>query len=278
VQQITNNVFVETGVHGCNHGFVITTGGIVMIDSPQMPSDALVWRDAMREKGEIRYLINTEPHRDHVTGNFFFPGTVISHEGTRQALSNVSVDAIMDPIRELDPAGLPLMEGYILKKPSITFATELFLYVGQHTFQLIHLPGHTASEIAVHIPEERVVFTGDNVFCNVQTYLNRAYPDEWLRSLARIGDLDVDVIVPGHGDICDKRYLAEQASFIREWMAAVGEAIRQGLSKEEAQTRISFCDRYPPGMGKSDARGREVQRMNVERLYDLLKKKEIAGP
>jgi cyclase len=273
MQQISDNVFVETGIKGCNPGFVITTDGIVMIDTPQTPTDALKWRDAIEKKGEIRYLINTEPHRDHVMGNFFFPGTVISHQGTREALSSLTIDAIKNLIMEIDPGGLPLTEGYFLKKPSITFTTELFLYLGQHTFQLIHLPGHCASQIGVYIPEERVVFTGDNIFYHLQTYLNRAYPDEWLQSLARIGDLDFDIMVPGHGEVCHKSYLEEQASTIKEWTAAVGHAIKQGLSKEEAQNRLSLFDRYPPGRGKSDAEGRKIQRMNVERLYDLLKER-----
>ena len=45
MQQLTKNVFVETGVRGCNHGFVKTACGIVMIDTPQKPTDALKWRD-----------------------------------------------------------------------------------------------------------------------------------------------------------------------------------------------------------------------------------------
>jgi hypothetical protein len=40
-QQLTSNVFVETLVRGCNHGFVITSDGIVMIDRPHKPSDGL---------------------------------------------------------------------------------------------------------------------------------------------------------------------------------------------------------------------------------------------
>lgn len=270
MNQITDNVYVETGLRGCNPGFVITEDGIVMIDSPQRPSDTLKWRDEMKGKGEICYLINTEPHPDHITGNFFFPETVVAHQGTREAFCSLSVNMIMDRIKAIDPEELPLMEGYFLKAPSITFSERLFLYLGHHSFELIHLPGHTASQIAVYIPEERVVFTGDNVFHKVQTFLHQSYPDEWLRSLKRIGDLDVDLIVPGHGGVCDKNYLKEQASFIEEWTEAVREAIRQGLSKEEAQAKISFLDRYPMDIGLA-ARGPEVQRMNVERLYDVLK-------
>ena len=269
--KVSDNVYVETDIRGCNPGFVVTEEGIVMIDSPHKPSDTLKWRNEMRSKGEIRYLINTEIHPDHVTGNFFFPATVISHQGTRDALSSPPYpDLIMDRLKSIDPKELSLMEGYYLKKPSITFSERLFLYLGHHTFELIHLPGHTASQIAVYIPKERVVFTGDNVFHNVQTFLHQAYPDEWLRSLKKIGELDVDVIVPGHGKVCDKSYLKEQASFIEEWMEAVKEAIRQGLSKEEAQAKISFLDRYPMDTEMAE-HGPELQRMNVDRLYRVLK-------
>ena len=270
MQQMSDHVFVETGIQGCNPGFVVTDEGIVMIDSPQQPSDAMKWRDAMEGKGEIRYLINTEPHGDHVIGNFFFPGTVIAHQGTKEALSSLSVEMIVDKIKGIDPEGLPLMEGYFLKTPSITFSQDLSLHLGKHTFELIHLPGHTASQTAVYIPEERLVFTGDNIFHKVQSYLHQAYPDDWLRSLKRIEELDIDVIVPGHGEVCDKRYLKEQASFIRDWLEAVSEAIKQGFSKEEAKARISFLDRYPMDIGL-DWKGSQVQEMNVERLYDLLK-------
>ncbi len=269
MQQVSTNVYVETGFRGCNPGFVTTKEGIVMIDSPQNPSDAMKWREQMKGKGEVRYLINTEPHGDHVTGNFFFPGTVIAHQGTRDALSSFDLNMVMERMKVIDPEGLSLMEGYSLKKPSITFSERLFLYLGEHTFEVIHLPGHTASEVAVYIPEERVVFTGDNIFYKVQTFLHQGYPEEWLQSLKRIGELDVDVIVPGHGEVCDKSYLKEQVAFIEEWVEAVRQAIKQGLTKEEAQAKISFLDRYPMDIG-IEAMGPEVQKMNVERLYDLL--------
>jgi cyclase len=270
MQRLGANVYVETRLRGCNPGFITTQEGIVMIDTPQRPSDALNWLNEMKGKGEIRYLINTEPHGDHVIGNFFFPAIIVAHQGTRDALSSLSKEMILDKIRTLDPEGLPLMEGYFLKKPSVTFSEDLSLYLGSHTFQLIHLPGHTASETAVYIPEERVVFTSDNVFCRVQTYLHQAYPDKWIQSLKRIEELDVDLVVPGHGEVCDKSYLKEQASFIEKWVGAVRQAIRQGLSKEEAKDKISFLDHYPMDIGLGP-KGPEVQRMNVERLYDYLK-------
>jgi hypothetical protein len=55
-------------------------------------------------------------------------------------------------------------------------------------------------------------------------------------------------------------------------MEAVRLAIQRGLSKEEAQEKISFLDRYPMDVALA-AMGPEVMRMNVNRLYDLLSKR-----
>ena len=90
MQQIRGNVFAETKEPGCNPGAVVTTEGIVFIDSPQQPSYALNLQEEMKQRGEFRYLINTEPHNDHVIGNYFFPIPVIAHQKTREALEKIS--------------------------------------------------------------------------------------------------------------------------------------------------------------------------------------------
>ncbi len=272
MQQVTRNVYVECHIRGCNPGFVTTSEGVVMIDTPQQPSEAVKWRDLVAAKGTVRYLINTEPHGDHITGNAFFPtATVIAHQGTKERFAIPPVEQMKERMRQTDPDSVPLVEDYKPHPPTITFTDRLTLDMGDHTFQLIHLPGHTASEIAVYIPEERLTFTGDNIFYKVQVFLQEANPFDWLESLKKIAELDVDILVPGHGEVCDKSYIPEMASFIQEWVDAVRDAVEQGMSKEEAMDRISFLDRYPMGQGL-EAMGPGLQRMNVSNLYDRLSK------
>ena len=91
MQKITQNVYVETGFRGCNVGFVVTEEGVVMIDTPQMPSDAVKWHEEVARHGTVRDLINTEPDAEHWTGNYFFEGAVVAHEGTRKAILAASV-------------------------------------------------------------------------------------------------------------------------------------------------------------------------------------------
>ncbi len=125
--------------------------------------------------------------------------------------------------------------------------------------------------MAVYIPEERVVFTSDNIFHKVQAFLHQALPYEWLDSLKRLQELEADVLVPGHGSLCDRSYIPEMSAFIQAWIDAVTAAINQGMSLEEAQDKISFLDRYPAEAGV-EFMAQELQRWNVARLYQVLKK------
>jgi len=271
MQKITANVYAETKFRGCNPGFVVTKEGVVMIDTPQMPADAIKWRDEIAKYGTVRYLINTEPHGDHFTGNYFFKGTVVAHEGTREAILAASVAQLKERLKQTAPESLSLIKRFNYRPPTITLSQRLTLYLGDHTFQLINLPGHTPYQVAVYIPEERVVFTSDNVFGKVQAWLHQAVPYQWLDSLKRLQELEADVLVPGHGELCDRSYLPEMSAFIQDWIDAVTAAIKQGMSLEEAQNKISFLHRYPME-GGSEPMAQQVQRMNVAGLYQALKK------
>ncbi|MBI2329092.1 MAG: MBL fold metallo-hydrolase [Chloroflexi bacterium] len=271
MQKITANVYAETGFQGCNVGFVVTREGVVMIDTPQMPADAIKWRDEIAQYGPVRYLINTEPHGDHITGNYFFEGTVIAHEGTREAVLAASVAQLKERLRQTAPESLALVKNYRYRPPTITLSQRLTLYVGDHTFRLTHLPGHTPYQVAVYIPEERVVFTSDNIFYKVPSALREAVPYGWLDSLKQLQEMEADVLVPGHGELCDRSYLPQQSAIIQAWIDMVTTAMNQGMSLEEAQDKLPFIDPYTRE-GKNTPMGQQRQRLNVARLYQVLKK------
>ncbi len=273
MQKVSENVYAETGFRGCNPGFVVTSEGVVMIDTPQMPANALAWREEVARHGEVRYLINTEPHIDHFMGNYFFNGTGIAHEGVREAI--VAAMGNVEQAREWLAREVPdlssELKDFTFKPPAITFSERMTLRVGGHTFELIHMPGHTPYQAAVFIPEERVVFTSDNVFCRVQTFLQQAVPYEWLESLERLETVDADVLVPGHGAICDKSYIPEMRSIIQAWIDAVQGAIDEGLTVEEAQEKLTNVDPYSLESG-IEGFAQQLPRINVARLYQVLKK------
>lgn len=271
MQQVSDRVYVETAFRGCNVGVLVTSEGLVLIDSPQHPVDALKWRSELEGKGPILYVINTEHHLDHVVGNHFFPGVVVSTQGTRDALDRPGeAETARDVTVQLWPESSPLLEGYALRIPTVTFTEQLSLFIGDRTLHLIHLPGHVPGGLAVHIPEEKVVFTGDNVVRHFGPAFHEALPAQWLDSLKQIEALGAEVVVPGHGPVCDNRYIPEFARELDVCIESVKGAIKRGLTREEAASQIDFLRRYEAyGIALNEIR-REHQREGVRRLYDLL--------
>jgi glyoxylase-like metal-dependent hydrolase (beta-lactamase superfamily II) len=270
MEQLTSSVYAETQIRGCNHGFVVTSEGVVMIDSPQKPSDALKLKEEIAKHGELRYIINTEPHGDHWTGNAYFDAPVIAHEGVRTRILETDMVEHVERVANFGPDEIPLLEGYTPNVPVITFKNGMTLRVGDHTFRMIHMPGHTLYQAAIVIEEEGVVFTSDNIFHKVQTWLHEANPDLWLSALESLRKLNEDIFVPGHGDLCDKGYLDEQGSFILEWKEYVKGAIDQGMTRDEAALNLNkFVDRYPMDVGQAHM-APMVMRISAANLYDYL--------
>ena len=95
------------------------------------------------------------------------------------------------------------------------------------------MPGHTAPQTSVLVPEEGVVFTGDNVFHKCRSWLQECDPWEWLAALKSIEALDVETIVPGHGEPCGKAYLKEQGQIVENWIGYVERFVDRGVGPDE---------------------------------------------
>jgi glyoxylase-like metal-dependent hydrolase (beta-lactamase superfamily II) len=195
---------------------------------------------------------------------------VIAHEGVRRRILETNLDEHVARVATFGPEEPRLLEGYRPNVPIITFRNGMTLHVGNHTFQMIHMPGHTAYQAAICVKEEGVVFTSDNIFHKVHTWLQEANPDLWLVALESLRKLDEEIFVPGHGEVCGKAYLPEQAAFIQEWKAYVKDAIDRGMTRDEAVERLTaMTGRYPMDVGQ-DGMAPGVMKRNVANLYDYL--------
>jgi cyclase len=264
--QVSKNVFVETGMVACNVGCLATEAGLVMIDTPMKPTDAIKWRDEAGKKGIIQYLINTEEHADHWQGCYFFPGTLISSQITRDKLTKVPLAMPVEGIKKLDPQGAFLAKDYRIRLADITFNDNLALYVGSHTVKLFKVPGHSTGGIAVYLPEESVVFTTDIVFHKKKSWLQESDPEAWLKALKYMNDLNPEVVVPGHGPVCKKEVFQEEAGIIQKWIDAIKKAIQQGWSVEEAIARVPDQDPNPKQEGTPMTEA-ELHKVTVVNLY-----------
>ncbi len=269
MQKITQNVYVENKTSLCNSSCVVTKEGVVAIDTPMVPANAKKHVAEISKFGKIRYVINTEPHGDHISGDCYFGGTLITHEGTRDAILASKVEDFKAMLQRMAPDTLPLDKDFRYRPPDITLTERLTFYLGDHTFHLINMPGHTPYQVVVYVPEERTIFTSDNISRAIP-FFHQAVPDAWLKTLKELEKFDVDYVVPGHGDVGDKTCIKEMYYTVTIWLNTIKDAIAKGMTLQEVQSKVTMAKEFPNL--PRDERTNGIIQMNVTRLYEILKK------
>lgn len=273
MQEIADGVFSEIKYYGCNVSCVKTDEGLLLVDVPQNPSDALHWRAEVEKIGPIRYLVNTEHHADHIMGNWFFREAVfVAHEGTlarfREAVS--TAEEWKKRVASTNPKEAAHMDGFDFREPDILFNDRMTLYLGGREFQLIHKVGHTENQAMVYVPDAKALLPGDNVVENWPPLLHSGVADAWLKTLDFIEGMDVKVITPGHGEVCDKSVLSVLRKDIRELVAKVQAAIDAGKTKEQAQAMKDYVLHWEPIRKKAPDFYQTLGARSIGRIYDVL--------
>jgi cyclase len=112
--------------------------------------------------------------------------------------------------------------------PTLTYQDRMELTAGGTEVRLIHPgPAHTVGDTIVWLPERRIVFTGDLIFNGGTPFVLFGSLSGSLRALETLRELDAEIVVPGHGPVCDpgvydtvERYLRHVAELATEGRAA----------------------------------------------------------
>jgi glyoxylase-like metal-dependent hydrolase (beta-lactamase superfamily II) len=145
-----------------------------------------------------RALVNTHHHGDHTYGNWLMPPStpIIGHVTCREdvlAAGLVAAHVLAGP----DYGHLEI------RPPDVTFTGGMTVHLGDREIELIHVgPAHTRSDVLVWLPQERVLFAGDIAFAGGQPFLAEGSVAGYPTALARIRQLQPEVLVPGHGPVC----------------------------------------------------------------------------
>jgi glyoxylase-like metal-dependent hydrolase (beta-lactamase superfamily II) len=276
MQEIADGVFSEIKYYGCNVSCVKTDDGVLLVDNPQNPSDALDWRAQAEKIGPIRYQVNSEHHADHIMGNWFFrDATFVAHEGTLERFHETVGDTPegwLDRIEPLDPEGVAQAraDGFDFRKPDVLFNDRMTLYLGGREIELIHKVGHTENQAMVYLADAKVLLPGDNVVEDWPPLLHSGVADAWLETLDFIEGLDVKVITPGHGEISDKSILPVLRDSIKDLVAMVQGAIDEGKTKEQAQEMKDYVLKWDPIVKKAPDFYQILGGKGIGRIYDVL--------
>lgn len=273
IQKVKNRVYVETELMGANVGWVETEQGLVLIDTPYLPQEIQQWKEAIAKLSdkEIAYVIDTHHHFDHCLGNALFSPNVVAHQSTYEEM--VRPDGTMrhyfvSTSEDLTAEVKKQIYDLPLGLPRFTFSDRMWLHLGDATIELIHIGGHTNSTILIYLIEDKVLFTGDAVVSNMHPYKGQANFRHWIEGLERIQEMDIDVIIPGHGEICHKADAKGMLEYFQQMWDRVLELRREGCAKDKVVERthdlITFFPIEPGTEAEASMRFDE----GTARLYD----------
>jgi len=274
----TEIVELETGVFArlheglTNAGIIVGDESVLVIDSLRVPSFA---RDLIKDVKDItnkpiKFVIDTHSHWDHSWGNEEFPdATIIGHKNCYAEMVDVEwneqwrkkVTSSNDPWSE---------EGNIVNitPPNMTFETSMQMYFGGRELDLKYFgKAHTSGDIYIHLPNEKIVFTGDVAQDGGVPYLGDCYPVDWPETDNKLAALPIERFVSGHGPIGNHQALQGARDFIHNLVNSVKSAIADGQNATQASE--SVINQLTPQYGNWRSFDRIGE--NLPSVYEKLK-------
>ncbi|MCC6677069.1 MAG: MBL fold metallo-hydrolase [Phycisphaerales bacterium] len=264
---------VGEGVHagfgeGGNSMVLVGKRDAMVVDAKNGGFGQTLYREAnmLAGAGDLRLLINTHHHADHTGGNPAFTSrqglAVMAHAKAKERIGGNAERALNGAraaIKTLEgsdkPAAKKVLEdvrAFIESSPKAEAFTptrgleiapgqQLAMPIADQTVNLIHNgPGHTDNDLIVFIPKLNIVHSGDLVFNRMWPYVDRpggATIEGWIASLKKLLSLSDGrtVVIPGHGDVTDKKGVQAQIDFFLKIRELAEKAVKDGQSKEDFQ-------------------------------------------
>jgi cyclase len=291
----------------------INEADVLVTDSEGSPASArsLLAGVASITDKPVRYLVDTHFHIDHAYGNAALPPSVqiIGSEFTHRMLlspearQGVTFRNFVDPMparvatlkqqlaAETDPAKKTALQTQLsaqeatlavysgdfpLQAPNLTVKNSMSIWSGAKEFQIMWLGrAHTGGDLVVYVPSEKAAANGDILFKATVGWQGDAFPNEHPATLDALKKLDIELMLPGHGDHMQGKASIETAianmqNYLREEWRQVSDAKKTGATPDQALAKLDlsrFRDAYGNGVVPSLAA--------VRRIYDVIDGKAV---
>jgi len=290
-----------------NSSVIVNDDDVIVVDDHVSPAAAWVLSNEIKTitNKPVRTVINTHFHYDHAHGNQIFDKdvSIIGHEFTREML--LGGKSLQMPLykgyvtqlpgqienlkqriaMESDPSRKAMLQAQLqaaennaasqaeLKPtpPNVTLRTNMTLYRGDREIQLRFLGrAHTAGDVVVFLPKERIVITGD-MLTSALSNMSDAFVNEWVTTLEELKKLDFATVLPGHGEaFTDRAKIDYFQAYLRDVWTEVSRLKQQGVSAEEAAKRADLT-KHKEHFPTINSPG--VPLIAVTRIYELLDSK-----
>ncbi len=243
-----------------NAGLVIDGEESLLVDTlfdEHLTADMLARIDDATglKASDITTLVNTHANGDHTYGNSLVDrARIIASEATAEEMQEMPPERLAEMMKlapQLGDLGSYLeecfapfdFEGVRFRLPDETFKGQMTVTVGDKDVHLIEVgPAHTKGDTLVHVPQDKLIYTGDILFIDGTPVMWAGTVHNWIRACERILDLDVETIVPGHGPVTDKSGVRRVLEYLTYIDAEARKRYEAGLSVQDAAHDIALGD------------------------------------
>ncbi len=202
----------------------------------------------------ITTVVNTHANGDHCYGNEVIAGpgvSIIASHAAAQEMDEMPPSVLASMMGHADalPADVATFvhrafgpfdfDGIVATPPTETFSGALDVDAGGRVVQLVEVgPAHTAGDILVWLPDERVMFAGDILFIEGTPIIWAGPVANWVRACDQIIALEPAVIVPGHGPLTDVDGVRAVSRYLQRVEDEVCVRHEAGLSLEDTTSDL----------------------------------------
>lgn len=246
-------------------GTVVGPQWAVLIDT-LMPSETPLIRNFIESQlmVPVKYIINTHHHADHSWGNCIFPNAkIIGHQQCRDLMLEKSTSALAEAGQEN-----PIFRDICISAPQITFSSgTLTLRIGKKQLQIFATPGHSADSISVLLEDERILFAGD-AFMPVPYFVGGDI-EVLAQSISQIGNMGLENIIQGHGDIILRGEIEEVKKQNLEYLKTLQKIVKTAMRRRNPLEFLSAQDIEAAGKHRVSLGGlaQELHIRNLQWLY-----------
>ncbi|MDR3421018.1 MAG: MBL fold metallo-hydrolase [Xanthobacteraceae bacterium] len=250
------------GSWGWSNAGLVTDGDQTLLvdtlfDLPLTAAMLKTMREAVPAARKIGKLVNTHANGDHTFGNQLVEGAeIIACRECAKEFAEAPPSMLVafeTGWKTLGDGGAFFHEvmgsrfdwrGVVPTPPTTLFDKTMEVTVGDKRLHLTHLgSAHTRGDILVHVPADRVLYTGDLLFAGGHPVIWEGPIGNWIKACDYILGLDVDVIVPGHGPISEKPAVRELKSYFEYIAREARTHFDNGVPAGVAAEKISL-DRF----------------------------------
>ena len=218
----------ENGGDIANASFIITANSVILIDTGSSKS----YGEQVKKQIEkitskpIKYILNTHHHPDHFLGNSAFSSSdIYAAEFTKNEIEQNGDLYIVNLVNLVGEA----MNNTKIKAPNQVLTAKT-LNLDGYKLDILHLDGHTQSDIAIYDENTKILYASDLVFNKRTLTTPHANMQNWIKSLEELEKIDYSILVPGHGLASKtKEPIKENIAYLNYLDNTLKNSVKEGL-------------------------------------------------